>query len=1503
MKLSKFTVVMAVLLMAILAIGAVSAESIGDSDDLAKDVSAVDTISEDTVSADDAVKNNLGSAVLTDGEDTPTDTPVDTPTDPISEENVYNITDDTYSTYFNEDGTTTEALSADGDYTLVIGALNNKDMVISSGSNINITSSEDGGIINNGTITIGQGDGLAGSIIVSGLTFTNTNKDAIVVNQYSTKVTIDENNFDLTYDDTYTGSPMVIVTYGYVDETTIVDNVINMTSAASYTYGIDLCYYLAGWTGYGDANAEHFYVANNEINIHSTAQSGMAEAMYLDTIINSEIVGNTINVVTDNAGVANYGMQVSDSWGFFNDPWAASPYNVTIDGNTLVLDSADLAYGISAISLWSFDEDYGTIVKDIVISNNDVTITTQTEGVGIGAQSSDVSITDNTVYLKAESEPVQAYVDSYLGNESYPIFVNNFNKDMGYYTNNTVTGNTITTQGIKAAKEDENVQPLVIENNHFIYEDINDDNYADFFNEDGTIKDGALSAGDVILLGNLTNKKLVIDTPLTVNAVPGKKLVNTTISLVAVADGTVIDGLDMDYEDDGSATFAIISVNDGVSNVVISDNTINAETAKSWNYNMGISVYGSEEGSENITISGNTLTMSGESGGLYGIDVQNYDPNWKKGQGTTGLNILDNTIEISGTGMVEPIYISNCGAIIVDGNNITSSSTGGDAYGIGTSTNGDFVISNNVIEVGSENNMAYGIASPDSSFVIIENNTINAAGVGAIGVGLVNDEDVVVDGNDISIIGGDFTTLSTYEKVGIGNAAILDKSGNTNLEIGENTIAVSGPKLITDGTYSQYFDEKGNIKDNSIAEGDTLLIDTLTNKNMVIDIPVEIKGMENNNLVNTTINLVAGADGTTIDGLNMEFTGDNTTGSKGLIYAKDVSDIAITNNNIVVPDFVDKTGAKYGSSVYAIEIESGAGGCDNVTITGNTIDITGTARYLYGIDVFKTWGSENKNSNLNISDNNVTINGGSRMAEAIYVSESDDVVIDDNTISSTSQGAAYGIATDQLVGSEIKGNDIEATSEGNMAYGITSTTNGANVTIEGNNVTATGVGAVGVGLSGQDNVAVNGNNIDITGGDFTSITSSDNLGTANAAILNKDETNTNLAVGENALTENGKATDIVVTGNGTKDLQNILDAAEAGDTIDLTGKYFQNVGTVAIDKDVAITGGTISGAEGKPIFEVAPKSENGPSEVNITGVDFKVNNANTIAKVTAENATDGVSIDVPAINIKDNNIELAGDDVVAESVTVLELESERPVLSPTSEIAVSGNTIAAGVDPFDFKVTSVASGDDINVTPQKIVPEKQATVIVYENMSTTAVGPTDGRTGEYFYFTLTDANGKPIPNTPMQIGFNGKVYDYEHNNISTDEKGVAKLQINLGYKGSYTFAICFLGNDDYNASFAVAVIKVDVQKPKLTAPNKSYAASAKTKTLTATFKTDKGNPIVGKSIKFTVNGKTYSAKTNDKGVATVKVSLNKKGTYNFTVKYGGDSTYAAVTQKAKLVIK
>ena len=218
-------------------------------------------------------------------------------------------------------------------------------------------------------------------------------------------------------------------------------------------------------------------------------------------------------------------------------------------------------------------------------------------------------------------------------------------------------------------------------------------------------------------------------------------------------------------------------------------------------------------------------------------------------------------------------------------------------------------------------------------------------------------------------------------------------------------------------------------------------------------------------------------------------------------------------------------------------------------------------------------------------------------------------------------------------------------------------------------------------------------------------------------------------------------------------------------------------------------------------------------------------------------------------------------------------------------------------------LNTVMGSNGFEVVHQQASSQRTPTKIIFKDMKTVAVSPADGgKTGKYFTWRLVDENGNPMANTPMQIGFNGVVYT-EKNGIITDADGYAKLQINLGYKGVYTFAICFLGDDDYNASFVVAKITVDTQKATLVAPSKSYAAKAKAKTLTATFKSAKGNPIAGKLVTFKVNGKTYKAKTNAKGVASVNVSLNKKGTYSFIAKFAGDSTYTAVSKTGKLTIK
>lgn len=77
-------------------------------------------------------------------------------------------------------------------------------------------------------------------------------------------------------------------------------------------------------------------------------------------------------------------------------------------------------------------------------------------------------------------------------------------------------------------------------------------------------------------------------------------------------------------------------------------------------------------------------------------------------------------------------------------------------------------------------------------------------------------------------------------------------------------------------------------------------------------------------------------------------------------------------------------------------------------------------------------------------------------------------------------------------------------------------------------------------------------------------------------------------------------------------------------------------------------------------------------------------------------------------------------------------------------------------------------------------------------------------------------------------------------------------------------------------------------------------ATASKKTISATLKDAKGNVIANKKVTFTANGKTYTASTNAKGVATVKLSLTAAKTYTVTVKFAGDSVYTASTVTAKV---
>ena len=195
----------------------------------------------------------------------------------------------------------------------------------------------------------------------------------------------------------------------------------------------------------------------------------MVEAMYLDTITQATVEGNTIHVETTGS-VANYGIQVSDGHRYASTPLNSSS-GVSIIGNTFELSSNDMAYGITVISLSNEDTESEVLVKDFVISGNKIKISSEKGAIAIGVKTSDVVVIDNTIELLADSDAIiQAYPDPAFGNESIAIFVNNYDNyvgDITHYYNITVTDNDVQSNvlAIKVTEESDDNEPLVIEDN------------------------------------------------------------------------------------------------------------------------------------------------------------------------------------------------------------------------------------------------------------------------------------------------------------------------------------------------------------------------------------------------------------------------------------------------------------------------------------------------------------------------------------------------------------------------------------------------------------------------------------------------------------------------------------------------------------------------------------------------------------------------------------------------------------------------------------------------------------------------------------------------------------------------------------------------------------------------------------------------------------------------------------------------------------------------------
>ena len=205
---------------------------------------------------------------------------------------------------------------------------------------------------------------------------------------------------------------------------------------------------------------------------------------------------------------------------------------------------------------------------------------------------------------------------------------------------------------------------------------------------------------------------------------------------------------------------------------------------------------------------------------------------------------------------------------------------------------------------------------------------------------------------------------------------------------------------------------------------------------------------------------------------------------------------------------------------------------------------------------------------------------------------------------------------------------------------------------------------------------------------------------------------------------------------------------------------------------------------------------------------------------------------------------------------------------------LSISAISAGENVTCDNLTSTC--DDV-MSADEIDP--QDNVVVNKSSSEISAGDKTSYVDYDDKFTVSlTSNGAGLANKSVSITLNNVKYDR-----TTDSNGQASVDFKLK-AGTYTITYSFSGDDNYTSSSGTSqlTVKSDLKTSlKLIDKNKDYCEGVK-----AVFQLKLvdvyGKAISGKKVKINVAGKTYTAKTNKKGIATFYVSL-KKG--NNTVKY------------------
>ena len=328
---------------------------------------------------------------------------------------------------------------------------------------------------------------------------------------------------------------------------------------------------------------------------------------------------------------------------------------------------------------------------------------------------------------------------------------------------------------------------------------------------------------------------------------------------------------------------------------------------------------------------------------------------------------------------------------------------------------------------------------------------------------------------------------------------------------------------------------------------------------------------------------------------------------------------------------------------------------------------------------------------------------------------------------------------------------------------------------------------------------------------------------------------------------------------------------------------------------------------GFPVISAQKSSDN----IAIMDNTFEAVDGNILVAGESANEAHGAPTSIENFNVTGNTVKAYTPSANMNTVILFRVlaRGEPSSLEIKKSLNIVNNTLADGVKGV---VVCFGSYDNVIFTAENAVLNStldanhvySGDTLYNTTITASDVTFTEGESANLIII-LKDSNGVLLSKS-ISVFLEGQII-----NVVTDSNGVASISLDNLTAGTKYASIVFVGEGNiYKGSAATAKItvnakpvppKVEPKKTTLTA-KKATLKAKKAKKISVTLKAG-GKAVSGKTITLKVAKKTFKAKTNAKGVASIKVKVAKKGSYTATVKFAGDKAYKASSKSIKIKVK